>query len=98
MIIVRDIFQLQFGKAREAVALMKEGQAILSRMGYTPARLLSDVTGEYYTLVMETLFDSLADFEGRIATVSQSQDWRNWYGRFQALVRSGRREIFRVVE
>lgn len=98
MIMVRDIFQLQFGKARDAVAMMKEGQAILSRMGYAPARLLADVTGEYYTLVMETPFDSLADFEARMSEVSQNQDWRNWYGRFQALVRSGRREVFRVVE
>lgn len=47
---------------------------------------------------METPFDSLADFEGRMSQVTQNQDWRNWYSRFQALVRFGRREVLRVVE
>ena len=28
MIVIRNVFQLEFGKAKEAVALMKEGLAI----------------------------------------------------------------------
>src|SRR4051812_27855744 len=32
MIIIRNVFQLKFGKAREAVALMKEGLAIQQRV------------------------------------------------------------------
>jgi len=32
MIVVRNVFQLKFGKAREALAVMKEGVAIQKRL------------------------------------------------------------------
>jgi len=32
MIVVRNVFRLKFGMAREAVALMKEGRAIEKRV------------------------------------------------------------------
>jgi hypothetical protein len=96
MILVRDIFQLHFGKSREALELMKEGRALEIEMGYPVKRVLADLTGPYYTVVSESLFESLADFE-RAAT-NFSPEWRAWYGRFTPLVREGRREIFRVIE
>jgi hypothetical protein len=98
MILVRDIFRLHFGRAREAVALAREGQAIETRFGYRTTRILTDVTGDYYTLVYESEFDSLADFERAITEGFQDPDWKAWYARFTPLVREGRREIFRVVE
>ena len=53
-VVVRDVFQLKFGKAREAVAVMKEGVAIHTRLATEgSARLLTDVTGRHYTLVLE---------------------------------------------
>ena len=33
MIVIRNVFRLKFGKAREAVALFKEGIAIQKRVG-----------------------------------------------------------------
>lgn len=98
MIVVRDIFQLHFGKAREAVALAKEMRTIEQAAGYPVSRLLTDVVGEYYTLVMESTFENLADHEKGLSQGTQDQGWRDLYARFVPLVRSGRREIFRVVE
>jgi hypothetical protein len=95
MIVVRDIFQLKFGKAREAKELWKEGIAKMKNNGFVPDRLLSDVTGPYYTVVMESTFDSLADFE-KSAHEAMSDEWRNWYQKFVPIVDSGRREIFTV--
>jgi hypothetical protein len=39
MVLIRNVFRLKFGKAKEAVAIMKEGLAIQKRLGapYTPA-------------------------------------------------------------
>lgn len=98
MIVVRDVFRLQFGKSRDALALAKEGLALEEKFGYKVDRVLTDVTGEYYTLVMESLFNSLAELEEALTQMSQHQEWRDWYARFTPLVRSGHREIFRVVE
>ena len=56
MIVIRNVFRLKFGKAREAVALFKEALAIQKRAltgeDFT-ARMLTDVTGQNYTLVLE---------------------------------------------
>lgn len=46
MIVVRDVFQLQFGKAKEATSLLKQGQQALKGTGYPVERILADVTGE----------------------------------------------------
>jgi hypothetical protein len=98
MIVVRDIFQLQFGKAKEATVLLKKGREALERDGYPAQRLLGDVTGDYYTLVMESTFDDLDSFESSIETVGTSEAWQDVYKRFTPLVRKGRREVFRIIE
>jgi hypothetical protein len=97
MIVVRDIFQLQFGKAREATDLLKQGQAALQRGGYPADRILADVTGDYYTLVMESRFESLSKFEEALDHARDLSEWQEIYRRLVPLVRSGRREVFREV-
>jgi hypothetical protein len=71
MIVVRNVFQLKFGKAREAVALMKQGIAIqkqaLAGVDFS-TRLLTDVTGPNYTLVLELTVPNLATFECTLLT------------------------------
>ena len=63
MLVVRNTFKLKFGKAREAVALTKEGLAILKRAGLdTPVRLLTDLTGRHYTLVLEMTVKNLTEY------------------------------------
>lgn len=96
MIQVREVFQLHFGKAREAIALAHEGVAIEAKHGAPAARVLTDLTGEYYTLVLEADYDNLATFEKALGEATQSPEFREWYPRFAALCRSGRREIYRV--
>lgn len=99
MILVRDIFQLKFGKAKEALALWKDGAEIIKRVGYGPERLLTDLVGpSYYTFVMESTFDSLADLEKELGRVFADAEWSQWYQKFLPLVESGRREIFNIVE
>jgi hypothetical protein len=98
MIIVRNIFQLKFGKASEAKALWQKGIPIMKKTGLVPSRILMDVTGPYYTLVMELQFKSLAEFERSHSTTGNSAAWRAWYKKFTALVESGHREIFQTVD
>jgi hypothetical protein len=95
MIVVRDVFKLHFGKAREALALMGQMREVESRGGYGVARAYTDLSGEYYTLVMESEFESLAAFE--TAVNGFTDEWRAVYARFVPLVREGRREIYRAV-
>jgi hypothetical protein len=97
MILVRDIFQLKFGRMREAMDLWKQLLSSMSQSGYVPDRLLTDLTGQYYTLIMESTFESMGDFEKTMKEEIGTDDWRRQYQKFVDLVDSGRREIFTIV-
>jgi hypothetical protein len=98
MILVRNVFRLKFGKAREAIALCQEGLSVIRRSGMPgEARLLTDLTGPFYTLVLEMTHDSLADMEREARQEMGDQEWRAWYQRFVPLVESGYREMFTIV-
>jgi len=101
MIVVRNVFRLKFGKAREATALMKEGLAIQNRVmgGQTfSTRVLTDVTGPFYTLVLELTVPNLATFESNAPKLFGDKEWQANYQKVSALVESGYREVFSVVE
>jgi hypothetical protein len=97
MILVRDVFRLRFGKAKEARDLLERGVTALRDAGYPVDRVLADVTGEFYTLVMEARFDSLGDYERSLAEGGGQQDWQAIYRQLVPLVRSGHREVMREV-
>ena len=98
MIVVRNVFQLKFGKAREALAVMKEGIAIQNRLGEGSARLLTDLTGRHYTLVLEMTFPNLATLEAMTPRIFGDKEFQANYQKMVPLVESGRREIFTIVE
>ena len=99
MIVVRNVFRLKFGKAREAVAVMKEGLAIQKRAGVDVSqRLLTDLTGPYYTLVLELTLPNLAAMETTMSRVMGNKEWHANYEKFVSLVESGHRNIFTLVE
>lgn len=101
MIVIRNVFRLKFGKAREAVALFKESDAIQKRVGAGAdfqVRLLTDVTGAFYTVVMEITAPSLAAFEAGAPQLMGNKDWQANYQKITALVESGYREVFSVVQ
>lgn len=100
MIVVRNVFKLKFGKSREALAVFKEGQAFAKKagIGTSPPRLLTDVVASFYTLVLEQMFASLADFESNAQVLMSNPEWKAWYQKVLPFVESGYREIFTIVE
>ena len=98
MILVRDVFQLRFGKAREATALLSEGLRFMRRNEEVrEARALTDLTGPYYTLVLESTYEGLAAYEQSMGEGMSDPEWKAWYQRFSPLVESGHRELFTIV-
>jgi hypothetical protein len=99
MIVIRNVFRLKFGKAREAVALLKEGVAIQKKAGSEfPTRILTDLTGQFYTVVLELTAPSLSTFEAEAPRIMGDKDFQANYQKFAPLVESGYREIFTLVE
>ena len=101
MIVIRNVFRLKFGQAREAVALAKQGLAIQQRVmtgiDYS-TRLLTDVTGPFYTLVLELTVPNLSSFETYAPRLFGDKEWQANYQKMAPLVDSGFREVFSVVE
>jgi len=99
MIVVRNIFQLKFGEAKKGVELWKEGMALAKRLGFPAksSRVLTDLVGQFYTVVFENSFESLADFERAAKSVMSQAEWQTWYAKISAITESGHREILNVV-
>jgi hypothetical protein len=95
MIVVRNVFRLKFGKAKDVKAAMKEAKSMMGGNN----RLLFDLVGPSYTMVMESTFTNLTDFESELGKDMGGKDWQDWYHhKFAPLVDSAYREIFTVVE
>ena len=101
MVVIRNVFRLKFGKAKEAVALFKEGIAIQkkneTRVSFA-TRLLTDVTGPFYTVVLEITVPNMSAFESEAPRLMGDKDWQANYQKISALVESGYRDIFTIVE
>ena len=84
MILVRDVFRLQFGKAREALTAFKAVGQVAQEMGYgrDSLRVMTDLVGPYYTLVLETTYASLAAYEQMSVKSMSNNDWRAAYQKF----------------
>ena len=97
MIVVRNVFRLKFGTAKDAKALMKEGLEIMKEMGMGESRVCTDLTGPFYTLVLENSWASLTAFEAALGNMGKEARWQAWYAKFGAIVESGYREVFTVM-
>ncbi len=96
MILVRGVFQAKYGKGDELVQLLKESEEIFSPV--RNHRLLTDVSGQFFTVVSEGEFDSLAAYEEYNRQAFDHARFAEWFARMVPLVESGRREFYRIVE
>jgi hypothetical protein len=98
MILVRDVFQIQPEHMRAVKDTVRDLRALGASQGYPISRILTDLTGEYYTLVLESEFLALADFEQALRQSFASSDWQKRYASLRPLIRGGRREVFQIME
>jgi len=94
MILVLSIFQAKYGKGGELVALFKEVRELQPAMSVD--RILTDASGPFFTVVTETLVESLGDWERRMAEDFSNSKFEGWFARMMPLVESGRREFYNV--
>ena len=97
MFVVREIFHLQFGRYREAKALLDEGIRKHLLLQPEGSRMLTDFTGEGYRLIIELPYRTLADYETDLSNELGDLGWKDWYESFKPLVRFSEREIMKQV-
>lgn len=98
MITVRDEFQLKFGKAKDAIALIKEATKMMEGKVAYNMRVLTDMTGPSYTLVWESDHKDFGEYEKDLQKAFGDPVWEAWYDKFKPLCESSHRTIYNVVE
>jgi hypothetical protein len=96
MIVVREVFSLKFGKAKEAKALMKESKQLMDEPMQKRTRLLFDLVGPAYTMVLEATYENLAEFEKIMSGGLSQAGWQEWYQKFIPIIEKSYREIFTI--
>jgi hypothetical protein len=98
MIQIRDVLQVRFGKIDQAVELFTQLSTPASErvvMG-KHFEVLTDITGDMYTLVNEFTVENMSAFmELRDQQMAQPEFTR-WFQQFQQCVEGGRRDYYQV--
>ena len=61
-------------------------------------RILFDLVGPAYTMVMESSFENLTAYESEMAGMMSTEEWRQWYIKFSTHMEKSYREIFTIFE
>lgn len=98
MILVRDVLKIDPAHMQEAKKIARENNEHGKKQGYPEMIVMTDLTGEFYKLVLESKFDSLAHYEQLMKRMMESKDWKKTYPRLRKFLRGGKREIYRIVD
>jgi hypothetical protein len=94
MLIVREVFVAKPGCASKLAALMKQTVAA----GWAGnCRVMTDVTGVFNRVVVETEVESLAELEKRMQDYSDNRAMREMMKGYTDLYRTGGREVLRLL-
>lgn len=94
MIVVRGVFQAKYGKGDELVQLLKEARA--GWPSRHQSRILTDLSGQFFTVVSETEYESFSAWEADAQAILSDPRFAAWFERMIPLVEGGRREFYTV--
>ena len=97
MFVERNVFHLKFGMAKQAVTLWKEYlQKAHGLNNDIHARLLTDLTGRGYTVVLELSYEDYASLEPSKCTLTKQEGWREFYQQFIPLCEYSERTQYKL--
>ena len=100
MLIIREVFTAKPGQASKLAKLFKKAFT-----GETNSRVMTDLIGNYNTVVVEMQVNSLADFEKQMEEYKSGKPDPNMdpkvaeeMSKYTEMYLTGKREIFQIVE
>ena len=98
MIVIRNVFRCKPGKAKDLVKMFKETIPRAQKGGgMGNARVMTDLSAPFWTVVFETEAESMGEFEKQFAAMEKDPNQpRKPMEGYLDLVESGYREIFRI--
>lgn len=97
MYLIRDIMHCKPGQVRPMVDKFKAMNKTIKKMGFRPARILTDVSAErYWTVVSETEVDSLEKYTKMSRETMKDKTLQKIMKGYHNLINQGRREIYMI--
>lgn len=98
MILHRAVIQAKFGKANELVAAFQQSTGVMpaEQMEAVQPRILTDISGPFDTVVLETTHESLAALEQFRIAVFAAMDAAEGPSPIEGLIESGRNEYYTI--
>ena len=97
MYVERNEFHLKFGASKEAVSMWKEYlDRVHARYKNIRARLMTDVSGQGYTLVLEIYYATFAEAEPAVCRLTHQEDWKDFYEKFIPFCESTNRTYYKI--
>ncbi len=97
MMIVRQTFQAKYGRGDELVELFREFHRTAEVPNRDRARILTDATGKFFTVVTEYEVESFADWEVSFQRLMSAPEMGPWFARMTEVVDSGSRDFYHIV-
>ena len=97
MIIVRETFIAKPGMASKLARLFRDTQANFTGVE-VKVKIMTDFTGQFNKVVMETELENLAAFEARMKEYGSNAKARESMSGYLDMYLTGEREIFQVLE
>jgi len=98
MIVIRDVFRCKPGMAKVLIEQFKKAMPLMMNDAEQTGnyRILVDAVSTYWTVVIESEAESLAEFEKRMSEMKPSPEAEKAMEGYMDNVDGGYREIFRV--
>lgn len=98
MILVRFICQARFGKASEVVAGFKQSNEIARTFvgPHVRARILTDLSGPFDTVIQELEVESLAEWEQLRMSLFSNPEFQEAEASLPDVIESGRTEFYTI--
>ena len=98
MVLLRTVFQAKFGKADDLVAAFKSTTDMFTdeQMDALQPRILTDISGTFDTVILETTHESLAAVEEFRKYIFAQQAASTEPNPMEGLIASGRNEYYTI--
>lgn len=97
MFIERNVFHIKFGASKQAVGLWKEYlQKVHGLDNAIHARLLTDITGRGYTIVLELSYSNYEELEPSKCSLTKKEGWKEFYQQFIPLCEYSERTQYKL--
>lgn len=96
-VIVREVYRALKWQIRPTVALLQRYGALLvdSQVGRHP-RILTDLSGDMFSAVIELETDGLSDWEKHRRELYQRPEFQVWFAQLSSAVEKGSHEFYRL--